>query len=69
MPLPISKEELLKNYKSAAAKYGICSEDGDSRNGNKAYEILEQTFTELNVIGKESRLLELLNDDNKWVSI
>jgi len=65
----VNTNELLEDYKQEAIQHGICSEEGDSRRGNKAYDKLHKILKEIKDQGEESRLIELFNDENRWVQL
>jgi len=58
-------------YIAEATEHGRCTESGDYRTGNKAYDRMIAALTELRERADrgESVLIELLNHPNGWVKL
>jgi Zn-dependent M16 (insulinase) family peptidase len=62
-------DELLKDYITESNKQGEFTIKGDHKNGNKAAKKIQQILEKLVELHSDSKLLELLNDSNKWTQL
>ena len=65
------KASIAEDYAAAAGQHGECTERGDYRTGNKAYERIIRALNSLRALPDrgEEILLSLLNHTDDWVKI
>jgi hypothetical protein len=61
--------QLIEEYREAAALHGKATAEGDSETANRAYQAAENAFKALVVAGEDGKLLELYNDPHPSVQL